>query len=108
MNGGNCANCANNANFAWQNQDRMDEQQARSLRNISIISFVVVELTEYLDTHPCDQDALSYFGYYNRMLNQMTAEYAAKYDPLTIASAEACSKEWKWGLTPLPWERRCD
>ena len=100
MNGGNCANCN------CQNQNRMDEQQERCLRNISIVSFVVV--TEYLDTHPDDRDALSYFCYYNRMLNQMTAEYAVKYDPLTIASAEACSKEWKWGLTPLPWERRCD
>ena len=102
MNGGNCANCN------CQNQSPMDGQQERCLRNISIVSFVVVELTEYLDTHPDDRDALSYFCYYNRMLNQMTAEYAAKYDPLTIASAEACSKEWKWGLTPLPWERRCD
>ena len=102
MNGGNCTNCN------CQNQNRMDEQQERCLRNISIVSFVVVELTEYLDTHPDDRDALSYFCYYNRMLNQMTAEYAAKYDPLPIASAEASSKEWKWGLTPLPWERRCD
>lgn len=50
-----------NGNCTCQNQNHMDEQQERSLRNISIISFVVVELTEYLDTHPDDRDALSYF-----------------------------------------------
>ena len=61
--------------------------QERSLRNISIVSFVVVELTEYLDTHPDDRDALSYFDYYNRMLNQMAAEYAVQYEPLNIATA---------------------
>ena len=81
--------------------------QERSLRNISIVSFVVVELTEYLDTHPDDRDALSYFDYYNRMLNQMAAEYAVQYKQLNIATAGSCGREWKWGMAPLPWERSC-
>ena len=46
-------------------------EQERSLMNIGIASFVVVELTEYLDTHPHDREALNYFNYYNRMLNKM-------------------------------------
>lgn len=36
-------------------------EQERSLMNIGIASFVVVELTEYLDTHPHDREALNYF-----------------------------------------------
>lgn len=82
-----------------------DQEQAHALCNISIASFVVTDLTLYLDTHPHDRDALSYFSYYNRMLNKMSEEFAAKYYPLTIANADSCSKEWKWGTAPLPWER---
>ena len=66
----NCPPCAN-------------PEQEHSLHNISIVSFVVVELTEYLDTHPFDREALNYFNYYNRMLNKMSAEFADKYFPLT-------------------------
>ena len=62
-------------------------EQERSLMNIGIASFVVVELTEYLDTHPHDREALNYFNYYNRMLNKMSAEFAAKFYPLNLATA---------------------
>ena len=79
-------------------------KQERSLMNIGIASFVVVELTEYLDTHPHDREALNYFNYYNRMLNKMSAEFAAKFYPLNLATADSFNKEWKWGMAPLPWE----
>ena len=79
-------------------------EQERSLMNIGIASFVVVELTEYLDTHPHDREALNYFNYYNRMLTKMSAEFAAKFYPLNLATADSFNKEWKWGMAPLPWE----
>lgn len=76
----------------------------RSLTGINVISFVIVELTEYLDTHPEDRDALNYFNYYNRALNKMKAEFAVKFYPLTVAAADGYCNEWSWGLAPLPWE----
>ena len=95
-------------NCSCQNpSSQSNAQQAHSLRNIGIVSFVVVELTEYLDAHPHDRDALNYFSYYNRMLNQMSAEFAEQYFPLNLATAGSCSKEWSWGLAPLPWEGGC-
>ena len=87
----NCPPCAN-------------PEQEHSLHNISIVSFVVVELTEYLDTPPFDREALNYFNYYNRMLNKMSAEFADKYFPLNLATVDPNNREWNWGLAPLPWE----
>lgn len=76
------------------------------LKDISIVDFVMVELMLYLDTHPFDRNALEYFNHYARIKSQMMKEFAQKYYPLTKDLAD-CSKEWKWGMAPLPWEGAC-
>ena len=80
--------------------------QDQLLRDIGIVSFVVTELTLYLDTHPHDRNAMEYFNHYNRMKNQMEREFSQKYYPLNICLVE-CSKVWSWGAAPLPWEGGC-
>ena len=35
-------------------------RQQHMLKEISMVDFAIVELTEYLDTHPDDEDAVSY------------------------------------------------
>ena len=39
------------------------------LHDISVLHFTLVALMEYLDTHPYDKQALSYFNHYNRIYN---------------------------------------
>ncbi len=77
--------------------------QEKLLRDIGIVDFVLVELTEYLDTHPFDRNAMEYFNHYARIKHQMSREFAQKYFPLTKEMAES-DKEWRWGMAPLPWE----
>ncbi|MGN0168839.1 MAG: spore coat protein CotJB [Acetatifactor sp.] len=77
------------------------------LNDIGIVSFVLVELGLYLDTHPYDRNAMEYFNHYNRIKQQMTREFSMKYYPLTMDMAES-SKEWRWGAAPLPWEGACE
>lgn len=74
--------------------------------DISVVDFVVVELTEYLDTHPNDTEALEYFRHYSKIRNRMVEEFSQKYFPLTANYAN-CSTEWTWGAAPLPWEGGC-
>lgn len=80
------------------------EQQM--LKEISMIDFVLVELTLYLDTHPYDRSAMEYFNHYSRIKNRMSREFSAKYYPLTTDMAES-NREWRWGAAPLPWEGGC-
>lgn len=80
--------------------------QEQMLKDIGIVSFVVVELTLYLDTHPYDRNAIEYFNHYNRIKNQLTKEFSQKYYPLTTDMTD-CSKDWRWGMAPLPWEGVC-
>jgi spore coat protein JB len=75
-------------------------------RDICIVDFVLVDLTLYLDTHPCDQEAMDYFNHYARIKNQLIREFSMKYFPLTKDLAES-NKEWRWGMAPLPWEGEC-
>ena len=77
--------------------------EEKMLFDIGTIDFVIVDLAEYLDTHPYDRGAMEYFNYYCRMKNQMCREFSLKYYPLTKDMAES-SKEWRWGAAKLPWE----
>ena len=76
------------------------------LRDIGIVDFVLVELMEYLDTHPFDRNAIEYFNHYSKIKNQMMKEFSQKYFPLVKDLAES-NQEWRWGMAPLPWEGGC-
>ena len=58
-------------------------EQNRMLKDISIIDFTLVDLNEYLDTHPYDKQAMEYFNHYARIKNQMMRDFSARYYPLT-------------------------
>ena len=40
------------------------------LQWINVVSFAVDDVKLFLDTHPCDQNALAYFQEYSRMRNE--------------------------------------
>ena len=60
------------------------------LQQINEVSFAVNDMLLYLDTHPEDQKALRYFSDISDRRNQLMAEYAEKYGPLTIDNAAVC------------------
>lgn len=85
-----------------------NSEQCRLFHDIGVIDFVIVEMNEYLDTHPTDKEAIEYLSHYVLMKNQAMREYAMKYGPLRISDADNCSEsEWKWATQPWPWEGGC-
>ncbi len=76
------------------------------LKDIGIVDFTVIDLALYLDTHPCDCDAMEYFNHYNRIRTQLKKEFSRTYYPLLLDYAES-NQEWRWGDAPLPWEGVC-
>lgn len=77
--------------------------QAQLLHWIDMVSFAVVDITQYLDTHPEDADALKYFDHYSELRRAALRVYAEKYGPLTIDTARPASY-WSWSAVALPWE----
>ena len=72
------------------------------LDEIRSLSFAVVELAEYLDTHPDDRRALVLHREYANKLHDLKEKYQMVYGPLTINFP--CNK-WRWLEGPWPWER---
>ena len=46
---------------------------------INVVSFAVDDVKLYLDTHPCDRDALEYFEEFKKQRVQALKEYAKYY-----------------------------
>ena len=78
-------------------------EQNKMLRQISVLSFTILELTLFLDTHPCNQEAMRHFDYYNRLKKEKCEEYANLYGPLTISQAKGRSQEFQSTMQPWPW-----
>ena len=83
------------------NAAQMKRQQLYAY--ITRISFAVNDITLYLDTHPEDTDAISYFNHYKKLREEALREYARLYGPLTVDLAKPeCT--FDWASMPLPWE----
>ena len=76
--------------------------RAEMLEKIRCLGFSVVELAEYLDTHPEDEKALCLHREYATKLRELADKYQKVFGPLTIYFP--CNS-WRWLEEPWPWER---
>lgn len=72
------------------------------IMKIRSLSFAIVELAEYLDTHNDDEKAICLHKEYSNKLRDLKDKYQKVYGPLTIDYP--CNK-WRWIEEPWPWER---
>lgn len=75
--------------------------QMEMLKQIKCLQFAVIELAQYLDTHPDDVRALCLHRKYCNELKNLRDKYQKIYGPLTIEFP--CNK-WRWLESPWPWE----
>ena len=63
-------------------------------------------LALYLDTHPCDEKALTYCHELVQERKKLLKEYAEAYGPLIIDITDQTGESiWKWMEQPFPWEK---
>ena len=67
------------------------------------IGFMMVETILYLDTHPSDREALSYYNDLKERYYAVMKAYSENFAPLLADRVEA-DNYWKWVATPMPWE----
>ncbi len=80
-------------------------QRSCLMQAINEVSFAVNDIILYLDTHPEDEKALTFFADASARRNKLLNEYAEKYGPLIIDNAAKNSENsWKWMEQPFPWE----
>lgn len=84
------------------NKEAMPKSECEALLNtIQQISFALVDITLYLDTHPDDQEALKFREDNRLRRKELLQKFAAQYYPLT----PDCEGLWSDG--PIPWEGVC-
>ena len=81
----------------------MNNEQRRLMQQIYETGFAIDEAVLYLDTHPCDEQALAYYENYRKIYAKLVKEYTVSFGPLK-AEQVAVSNQWTWAKTPWPWE----
>lgn len=85
----------------------MNERPCRQdlLNHINAVSFAVDDIKLFLDTHPCDEEALAHFKECSRQRNEALKEYARLFGSLTADTAIYSEAEkWSWIDEPWPWQ----
>ena len=71
---------------------------------INKVSFAMDDILLFLDTHPCNQEAMACFEDYKKQRMHAMKEYAKYYGPLTLETINADGQKWKWIEEPWPWQ----
>lgn len=81
----------------------MNQDRNKLLLYITQVSFAIDDLLLFLDTHPCDRDALAYYQELKKARKESMDEYTHKYGPLLNDNVDN-SCYWEWVKDPWPWE----
>ncbi|MBD5095530.1 MAG: spore coat protein CotJB [Lachnospiraceae bacterium] len=73
---------------------------------ISQVSFMLDDITLFLNTHPDCEDAISAYNQFKEMRREAVFEYTENYGPLNRYDVNACNY-WDWVNKPWPWEGEC-
>ena len=71
------------------------------LRELQELDFAIQEAVLFLDTHPHNEVALSYYRYVTGLRRKAADEYNRVCGPLTSRDR----RRWDWVNSPWPWER---
>ena len=85
-----------------EDMKKCNDTRRELINKIKELDFSIIELSLYLDTHPCDRKAINMHNEYAKQVKDLKEKYEKMYGPLTIFYP---SNEWKWREEPWPWER---
>lgn len=78
-------------------------EREKMMKQLQMYHFAAVDASLFLDTHPNDKEALSYFNKVKKLADDAREAYEKKYGPVTIGSTSGRTS-WEWATKPWPWE----
>ena len=84
-------------------QRNMQMTKHSLIQKIREAEFAKQEVILYLDTHPHDKKAMSYYSNIRDKCRTLTEEYEKFFGPLT-ASGVCSGGKWDWVDSPWPWQ----
>lgn len=74
------------------------------LKELMELDFKLYELRLYLNTHPCEVEAISEFNKTSARAHIVRQNFEKLFYPLTVNYSHNNSNTWKWIEGPWPWE----
>ena len=90
------------------NKDERDREEM--MTELSAISFMLNDLTLYLDTHPDCPNGTPLFHELLAKRLELLSEFAQRFYPLThlsMVTGEFDENRYGWSEGPMPWEGAC-
>lgn len=78
-----------------------ESERETLLSTIQQVTFALIDITLYMDTHPEDMDAKQYHNDLRLKRKELLQQFALQNYPLTM-DCEGC-----WSDGPIPWEGVC-
>ncbi|MBU2700814.1 spore coat protein JB [Sporomusaceae bacterium BoRhaA] len=82
----------------------MDNAQCALMKKICEMEFVAIELQLYLDTHPCDSDALNDYNCAVDVLRKYQLKYEDEFGSIMEIGHHGVNGKWDWVNSPWPWQ----
>ena len=76
------------------------------LEKLTALDFAATDLHLYLDTHPCDTEAIENYNHVVTEAKKAREEYEKRFGPIyAFRSENAEPSVWLWADDPWPWEQ---
>ena len=82
----------------------MENNRHTMMQQIHALDFALVELNLFLDTHPCNAEALETFKSYRMQREEKVTEYERCFGPIVHTAGDVNGDRWCWIDSPWPWE----
>ena len=73
---------------------------------INQVSFMLDDITLFLNTHPGCNEALEAYKHYKMLRNEAIQDYTEMYGPICKYDVNV-NNYWDWVNKPWPWEGEC-
>jgi len=80
----------------------MSPNQMKMLKELMEISFCLLDINLFLDTHPNDEKALRLHNTFALQYQELEKQYSIEYGP--IKSTSLSKYPWEYINEPWPWE----
>ena len=78
--------------------------QKEMMKKLQQLSFTLVELNLYLDTHPNCNQARELYNRYSDEMSVLREQYFQKYGPTLNLGLCPAGESFSWVNSPWPWE----
>lgn len=82
----------------------MKKEQKQLMEYITQISFAMDDVVLFLDSHPCDTDALAYYEELRKERQSAVDSYTCQYGAIQKYDVNTEGDVWSWNMGPWPWQ----